>query len=269
MGTRTSRAPYPAELRERAVWMVREHEGEHASRSAAVRSVAGKVGCHRETLRLWLRQAERDDGVRPGPTTEERERIRALERENRELRQANEILREAGAYFAQAELDRPSKRRSPSSTSSPWCRHRSEAHGGRAVHGVEPICRLLPIAPSTYYAHRVARRDPAKRSARRNRDDALCLEIARVHSENFGLSRRAQGLVAAAPRGGRGGPVHRGAADASDGAAGRGARQDREDHDPGPGRAVPAGPREAPVPRARAEHALGQRLHLRRDVAEL
>ena len=66
MGTRTSRAPYPAELRERAVWMVREHEGEHASRSAAVRSVAGKVGCHRETLRLWLRQAERDDGVRPG-----------------------------------------------------------------------------------------------------------------------------------------------------------------------------------------------------------
>ena len=112
MGTEKTRTPYPVELRERAVRMVREHEGEHASRSAAVRSVAAKVGCHRETLRLWLRQAERDDGVRPGPTSEERERerIRALEREVRELRQANEILRKASAYFAQAELDRPSKR---------------------------------------------------------------------------------------------------------------------------------------------------------------
>ena len=68
------------------------------------------MGCHRETLRLWLRQAEQDDRVRPGPTSEERERIRALERENRELRQANEILRKASAYFAQAELDRPLKR---------------------------------------------------------------------------------------------------------------------------------------------------------------
>ena len=68
------------------------------------------MGCPRETLRLWLRQAERDDGARPGPATEERERIRALERENRELRQADEILRKASAYFAQAELDRPLKR---------------------------------------------------------------------------------------------------------------------------------------------------------------
>jgi transposase-like protein len=90
--------------------MVREHEGEHASRCAAVRSVAGKVGCHRETLRLWLRQAERDDGARRGATGEERERIRALERENRELRRANEIPRKASACFAQAELDRPLKR---------------------------------------------------------------------------------------------------------------------------------------------------------------
>ena len=109
MGSETRRTPYPAELRERAVRMVREHEGEHASRSAAVRSVAAKVGCHRETLRLWLRQAERDEGVRPGPTGEERERIRALEREVRELRQANEILRKASACFAMAELDRRPK----------------------------------------------------------------------------------------------------------------------------------------------------------------
>ena len=102
MGSEKTRAPHPAELRERAVRMVREHEGEHASRSAAVRSVAAKVGCHRETLRLWLRQAERDEGARPGPTTEERERIRALERENRELRQANEILRKANEILRKA-----------------------------------------------------------------------------------------------------------------------------------------------------------------------
>ena len=110
MGSERRRAPYPAEMRERAVRMVREHESDHASRAAAVRSVAEKVGCHLETLRLWLRQADRDDGVRPGPTSEERDRIRQLERENRELRQANEILRKASAYFAQAELDRPLKR---------------------------------------------------------------------------------------------------------------------------------------------------------------
>ena len=110
MGSERRRAPCPVEMRERAVRMVREHEGEHASRSAAVRSVAAKVGCHGETLRLWLRQAERDDGVRLGPASEERDRIRALERENRELRQANEILRKASAYFAQAELDCPLKR---------------------------------------------------------------------------------------------------------------------------------------------------------------
>ena len=103
MGNERRRAAYSAEMRERAVRMVREHEGDHTSRASAVRSVAEKVGCHRETLRLWLRQAERNDGVRPGPTSAERDRIRQLERENRELRQANEILRKASAYFAQAE----------------------------------------------------------------------------------------------------------------------------------------------------------------------
>ena len=106
MGNERRRTAYPVELRERAVRMVREHEGDHASRAAAVRSAAEKVGCHRETLRLWLQQAERGDGVRPGPTGEERDRIKALEREVRELRQANEILRKASAYFAAAELDR-------------------------------------------------------------------------------------------------------------------------------------------------------------------
>ena len=86
--------------------MVLEHRGEHASEWAAIGSIAGKIGCTAETLRSWVRQAQRDAGQRPGATTDDRERIRALEREVRELRQANEILRKASAYFAQAELDR-------------------------------------------------------------------------------------------------------------------------------------------------------------------
>ena len=102
--------PYSPEVRERAVRMVLDHQGEHASRWAAINSIAAKIGCSGETLRNWVRQAERDQGLRGGPTSEDRERIKALERENRDLRQANEILRKASAYFAMAELDRPFKR---------------------------------------------------------------------------------------------------------------------------------------------------------------
>ena len=86
--------------------MVLEHAGDHASQWAAIGSIVGKISCTGETLRGWVRQAERDQGQRAGPTSEERERIKRLERENRELRQANEILRKASAYFAQAALDR-------------------------------------------------------------------------------------------------------------------------------------------------------------------
>ncbi len=100
---------FSPEVRERAVRMVLEHRGDHASQWAAIASIAAKIGCTGETLRNWVRQAERDSGARPGATTDERERIKALERENRELRQANEILRKASAYFAAAELDRRSK----------------------------------------------------------------------------------------------------------------------------------------------------------------
>jgi transposase-like protein len=89
--------------------MVLEHAGDHASQRAAIGSIAAKIGCTAETLRKWVRQAERDGGQRPDATTEERERIKVLERETRELRQANEILRKAPAYFAAAELDRRSK----------------------------------------------------------------------------------------------------------------------------------------------------------------
>ena len=108
--TKRTSPKYAPEVRERAVRMVFDHEAEHASQRAAICSIAAKIGCNAETLRGWVRQAGRDQGKRPGPTTDERERIKALERENRELRQANEILRKASAYFAQAELDRPFKK---------------------------------------------------------------------------------------------------------------------------------------------------------------
>ena len=101
---------YSPEVRERAVRMVEEHGADHASQWATIVSISGKIGCSPQTLHNWVAQAERDSGKRAGPSTDERERIKALERENRELRQANEILRKASAYFAQAELDRPFKR---------------------------------------------------------------------------------------------------------------------------------------------------------------
>ncbi len=97
---------YSPEIKERAVRMVLDHESDYDSRWAAVRSIASKVGCSAEALRKWVQQAERDAGTRPGLTTDERQRMKALERENFELRRANEILRKASAFFAQAELDR-------------------------------------------------------------------------------------------------------------------------------------------------------------------
>ena len=108
--TKQTSARYSPEVRARAVRMVLEHQSDHPSQWAAMNSIASKIGCTGETLRKWVRRAERDQGLRDGTTTEERDRLKALERENRELRQANEILRKASAYFAQAELDRPFKR---------------------------------------------------------------------------------------------------------------------------------------------------------------
>ena len=103
------RGKYSPEVRERAVRLVADTTEEHGSEWAAICSVASKIGCGPETLRKWVRRAERDSGKRPGPTTSERERIKQLERENFELRRANEILRKASAFFAQAELDRRPK----------------------------------------------------------------------------------------------------------------------------------------------------------------
>jgi transposase-like protein len=101
---------YSPEIRERAVRMVLEQQTEHSSQWATIQSIASKLGCTSETLRRWVRQAERDQGIRNGMTSDDRERLKKLERENRELKRANEILRKASAFFAQAELDRPLKK---------------------------------------------------------------------------------------------------------------------------------------------------------------
>ncbi len=100
---------YPAEVRERAVRMVREHEHEYPSQWKAIESISKKLGINHETLRIWVRRAETDAGERPGLTTDERVRMKALEKENKELRRANEILKAASAFFG-AELDRQSQK---------------------------------------------------------------------------------------------------------------------------------------------------------------
>lgn len=103
------RTKYAPELRERAVRMVFDHAHEHPSQWATMRSVAEKLGCTVEALRRWVRQAERDRGARPGLTADERQQLKQLQRENFELKRANEILKKAAAFFAQAELDRRPK----------------------------------------------------------------------------------------------------------------------------------------------------------------
>ena len=162
---------FSPEVRERAVRMVEEHREAHASAWAVLQSVAPKLGCTAETLRKWVRQAQRDAGHRPDLTTSERERLKELEREVRELKRANAILRKAFAYFAQAELDR--RRTSPrwsssSPTIAPWSGSSRSA----------PCCRS---PRRRTHRHRHQRTHPPRRSARAQRDDQRRVEIQRVY----------------------------------------------------------------------------------------
>ncbi|RJS91687.1 IS3 family transposase [Salinisphaera sp. Q1T1-3] len=163
---------YSPEVRQRAVRMVFEHQGDYASQWAAIGSIAGKFGCTPETLRSWVRQAERDRGLRDGQTTEERERVKALEHENRELKRANEILRKASAYFA------PIGPRPPRQVMIDFIDHH------RDVYGVEPICSVLPIAPSTYHEAKRQASEPSRRSARQKRDAEIRGAIQQTWNAN-------------------------------------------------------------------------------------
>ncbi|EET0019193.1 IS3 family transposase [Escherichia coli] len=169
----TKNTRFSPEVRQRAVRMVLESQGEYDSQWAAICSIAPKIGCTPETLRVWVRLHERDTGGGDGGlTTAERQRLKELERENRELRRSNDILRQASAYFAKAEFDRLWKKLMPLLDKL------------REQYGVGPVCSELHIAPSTYYHCQQQRHHPDKRSARAQRDDWLKREIQRVYDEN-------------------------------------------------------------------------------------
>ncbi|HFO6678883.1 TPA: IS3 family transposase, partial [Escherichia coli] len=155
------------------VRMVLESQGEYDSQWATICSIAPKIGCTPETLRVWVRQHERDTGGGDGGlTTAERQRLKELERENRELRRSNDILRQASAYFCEGGVRPPLEKMMPLLDKL------------REQYGVGPLCSELHIAPSTYYHCQQQRHHPDKRSARAQRDDWLKKEIQRVYDEN-------------------------------------------------------------------------------------
>ncbi|WP_122974993.1 IS3 family transposase [Comamonas thiooxydans] len=164
---------FSPEVRERAVRMVLEHRGEYPSLWAAIDSIAPKIGCVPQTLHTWVKRVEVDSGVREGVSTSELQRLKELERENKELRKANEILKLASAFF------RPGGARPP-----------SEALKGfidqyRQAYGVESICKVLQVAPSGYWRHAAQQRNPQLRCPRAQRDDTLVAHIERVWQANM------------------------------------------------------------------------------------
>eukprot|EP01038_Epipyxis_sp_PR26KG_P020206 gene20206-28590_t len=153
---------FSPEVRERAVRMVQEQRGEYPSLWAAIESIAPKIGCVPQTLNEWVKRAEVDAGTREGVTTAEAQRVKELEREVKELRRANEILKLASAFFAQAFIDQQ-----------------------RNAFGVEPLCKVLQVAPSAYRRHAALVREPHKRCARAKRDELLMPQIQRVWQANM------------------------------------------------------------------------------------
>nr|WP_167697714.1 IS3 family transposase [Shigella boydii] len=169
----TKNTRFSPEVRQRAVRMVLESQGEYDSQWATICSIAPKIGCTPETLRVWDRQHERDTGGGDGGlTTAERQRLKELERENRELRRSNDILRQASAYFGEGGVRPPLEKVMPLLDKL------------RKLYGVGPVCSELHIAPSTYYHCQQQRHHPDKRSARAQRDDWLKKEILRVYDGN-------------------------------------------------------------------------------------
>ncbi|MCS5572805.1 MAG: IS3 family transposase [Pseudomonadales bacterium] len=169
----TKNTRFSPEVRQRAVRMVLESQSEYDSQWATICSIAPKIGCTPETLRVWVRQHERDTGGGDGGlTTAERQRLKELERENRELRRSNDILRQASAYFGEGGVRPPLEKMMPLLDKL------------REQYGVGPLCSELHIAPSTYYHCQQQRHHPDKRSPRAQRDDWLKKEIQRVYDEN-------------------------------------------------------------------------------------
>ncbi|WP_425354433.1 IS3 family transposase [Escherichia coli] len=169
----TKNTRFSPEVRQRAVRMVLESQSEYDSQWATICSIAPKIGCTPETLRVWVRQHERDTGGGDGGlTTAERQRLKELERENCELRRSNDILRQASAYFCEGGVRPPLEKMMPLLDKL------------REQYGVGPLCSELHIAPSTYYHCQQQRHHPDKRSARAQRDDWLKKEIQRVYDEN-------------------------------------------------------------------------------------
>ncbi|MGU4586469.1 IS3 family transposase [Escherichia coli] len=169
----TKNTRFSPEIRQRAIRMVLESQDEYDSQWAAICSIAPKIGCTPETLRVWVRQHERDTGGGDGGlTSAERQRLKELERENRELRRSNDILRQASAYFCEGGVRPPLEKMMPLLDKL------------REQYGVGPLCSELHIAPSTYYHCQQQRHHPDKRSARAQRDNWLKKEIQRVYDEN-------------------------------------------------------------------------------------
>ncbi|EIA6197609.1 IS3 family transposase, partial [Escherichia coli] len=169
----TKNTRFSPEVRQRAIRMVLESQDEYDSQWAAICSIAPKIGCTPETLRVWVRQHERDTGGGDGGlTSAERQRLKELERENRELRRSNDILRQASAYFCEGGVRPPLEKMMPLLDKL------------REQYGVGPLCSELHIAPSTYYHCQQQRHHPDKRSARAQRDNWLKKEIQRVYDEN-------------------------------------------------------------------------------------